>query len=394
MIPLARFSGGRTLTLWAGALGALGLGATLAGYFAAPRETLFSYEFAFVYWLGLAVGMLLLLAAFHASAARWVGLFRRLIEVMSLCCAPLALLFVPVALGMPKLFVWASPSPVLGQTALELLQHKRPYLNGPFFLVRAVSYFALWVLIAYLLLRWSRRQDESGDLTLTLWQRRLSAGSLPWVGLALSFASLDWVLALEPLSASTIHGFYFFSGSFLGALALTTLVALAARGENLPGPLLTPAHLSSLGRLLLAMTAFWGYIAFCQYMLTWIADLPREVPFYFSRTKPGWRATAIVVATGQFLLPFAALLSKRVKLAPKVLASVSLWILAAHAVDTYWLVMPALHPDRPWPRWTDLSAFLGIGGVLVAFCTWLLRGGYAVPIKDPFLRHSLQYDQV
>jgi hypothetical protein len=393
VIPVGRFSGGRRLLVISSAVGAVGLVATLVGFFAAPRATLFSYLFAFTYWLGLGVGALMVLAGFHASKARWPVVLRRALEAMALGCVPLALLFLPVVAGMRRLFIWVEPPEALGERALELIRHKAAYLAPGAFIVRATVYFALWIAVALLLWGWSRRQDESGDVRLTQRQRALAAGSLPFVGLALSFASLDWVLSLDPLSSSTIFGFYFLSGGLLGALALLALVAASAGGQDLPGALLSPAHHASLGKLLLAAVAFWAYIAFCQYLLIWIANLPNEVPFIYWRTKPGWRGVALFLFFGQFLVPFFALLSKRLKQRPKLQGALAAWLLFAHAADTYWLVMPALHPDRPWWRWTDFTAFAGVGAALVAFCTWALRGGYAVPIRDPYLRHSLRYDQ-
>jgi hypothetical protein len=64
-----------------------------------------------------------------------------------------------------------------------------------------------------------------------------------------------------------------------------------------------------------------------------------------------------------------------------------------HWLDLYWLLMPALHPQSTAPSWMDLAAFLGLGGVGVAFGVWALRGRYAVPIGDPFLAESLRYSK-
>ena len=44
---------------------------------------------------------------------------------------------------------------------LELLTHKAPYLNVPWFLIRAAIYFAVWLLVSDRLRRWSLKQDEA-----------------------------------------------------------------------------------------------------------------------------------------------------------------------------------------------------------------------------------------
>jgi hypothetical protein len=42
-------------------------------------------------------------------------------------------------------------------------------------------------------------------------------------------------------------------------------------------------HTHSIGKLMLAFTCFWTYIAFSQLLLIWIAGLPEETPFYITR---------------------------------------------------------------------------------------------------------------
>ena len=47
-------------------------------------------------------------------------------------------------------------------------------------------------------------------------------------------------------------------------------------------------HTHSIGKLMLAFTCFWTYIAFSQLLLIWIAGLPEEIPFYITRFREGW----------------------------------------------------------------------------------------------------------
>jgi hypothetical protein len=190
-----------------------------------------------------------------------------------------------------------------------------------------------------------------------------------------------------------MFGVYYFAGAFLSAIALVTLIALRGRDERLLHHTVTAEHFHSLGKLLLAFVSFWAYIAFSQYLLIWIANLPEEVTWYAIRTVTGWRPVAIALAVGHFIIPFFALLSASLKRVPKLLAAVALWCLAVHWVDLYWLVMPSLYPRGPNLHWTDLTAFLGIGGVYGAFAVYRLRGVTAVPVGDPFLAHSLRYAQ-
>ncbi len=393
MNVLERFEGGKSLLVGSLTVGLVGLAATAIGFVLDPRETLFSYLVGIAYWLGMAVGALMLLAILHASNAKWPVVVRRMLEKMAAACIVFVPLFIPILLGMKQLFVWVSRPANLSEETRALLDHKQAYLNVPFFLLRTAIYFALWAAVAYLLNAWSVRQDTSRDNALTLKQRRLGAFSLPFLGLSITFAAFDWLMSIEPTCFSTIFGVYYFAGGFVGAIALLTLITVLAQGPNLYGSLVSVDHLHNLGNFLFAFVIFWAYIAFSQFMLTWIADLPEEAPWYLVRAAGNWQLIGIALAVGHFLIPFFALLFRRVKRNRRALGVVAAWVLVFHYLDVYWIVMPALHPGSTWPNWTHLTALAGVGGVAVAFTLWMLRGGYTVPVGDPYLTASLRYRQ-
>lgn len=385
------FQGGTRLAGIAAAVAAAGLGLTAAGAAADPRQALASYLVAFVYWLGVALGALILLGALHAAKARWPVVLRRFLETIPQVIPLFALLFVPIALGLKHVFVWVEPERLTGELA-HAVHHKHAYLNVPFFLARAGVYFAVWILVAHLLRAWSVRQDAAGGHALTLRQRRLGAGALPFLALTLSFASFDWMMSLDPRFFSTIFGVYWFAGSFLAAFAVLVLAAAATR--DLPehfGAHLNADHVHSLGKFLLAFTAFWAYIGFSQYMLIWIANVPEEVPWYLVRAKGPWARVGVALAVAHFALPFLALLSRRLKRDVRRLALVAGWLLLVHWVDLHWVIMPLVHEAGPAPSWLDVTAFVGVGAAFVAALVWRMRGAATIPVRDPYLEESLRY---
>ncbi len=386
--------------LGAAAIGAAGLLATLVGAFASPAQAAFSYLTAYVYWFGIAATALFLLMAFHASHARWPVVLRRALEAMALALGPLAVLFVPIAVALRALFWWAAPSkeavlrtlsPALTEALLERLAFTRWYLNGPFFLARAALFLLAFALFAFALFRGSVAQDETKDLGLTRFQRRVAGGGLPLLGLFFTFAAYDWIMSPNPSFYTEIIGAYWFGGSMCSVLGLLILAGALARGPDSFGAQLTRAHFHSLGKLLLAFVAFWAWMAYSQFMLGWIAHTPDDIAWLHVRFRPTWAWLGAAVGAGQFLLPFFALLSRELKLHRRTLAAVGAWNLAVHYLDVYWLVMPALKSQTALPSILDLAAFVGIGGCALAFCVWALRGRYAVPVGDPYLRESLRY---
>jgi hypothetical protein len=391
-MTLSPYQGGRRLLGLAAATGLAGLALTLAGGLVLDaRRALFSYLVAFVYWIGVALGALVLLGALHASNARWPVVLRRFLETVPQTLPLFLVLFVPVALGMRLLFPWVDPRALEGEMA-HAVAHKLPYLNPTFFLVRAALYFAVWIAVAYLLRAWSVRQDEVGGVALTLRQRRLGTGSLPFLALTMSFAAFDWMMSLDPRFYSTIFGVYWFAGSFVAAFAVVIVAATLTRDD--PGAFghhLNLEHFHSLGKFLLAFVAFWAYVAFSQFMLIWIANIPEEVPWYILRIDGGWRWVAAFLALFHFLVPFFLLLSRDLKRSPRALSALAGWLLLVHWVDVHWLVMPHLHPAGPRPWLLDLTAFVGVGGVAVAFTVLRMRGAAPVPVSDPHLEDSLRY---
>jgi hypothetical protein len=391
-MTLSPWQGGRRLVLTAAAIGAGGLLLTLVGAFVSgPRRALFAYLVAFAYWLGIAIGALLLLGALHASNARWSVVVRRFVETVPLVIPIFVLLFLPIVLGMRHLYPWFDPATLHGELA-HAVASKTRYLNVPGFVWRAVVYFVIWIVVAWLLRAWSVRQDAAGGVTLSLWQRRLGAGSIPFVGLAMTFAAFDWLMSLDPRFYSTIFGVYWFAGSFVCAFAVVIIAAAWTRAEPTGfGHLMNADHFHSLGKFLLAFTAFWAYVAFSQFMLIWIANIPEEVPWYILRINGGWRWVGAFLAVFHFIVPFFLLLNRAVTRNPRRLAWAAAWILFVHWVDLYWLVMPHVSPDGPRPSLLDLTAFVGVGGVAVAWTAFRMRGVAAVPVRDPYIEDSLRY---
>jgi hypothetical protein len=279
------------------------------------------------------------------------------------------------------------------EVELHHLHHKHPYLNQTFFYIRQAIYFVVWAFVALKLRGWSAEQDTTGALELTVKQRRFSPGALPFLALTITFAGFDWLMTLTPLWQSTIFGVYYFAGSFQAAFCILTIATVNAQGKNEYGSLVTTAHYHNLGKLMLAFTAFWAYVAFSQFLLIWIANIPEEAGWFKLRIEGPWKSLSIALFAMGFVLPFFTLLSRNLKLKPRLLAVVAVYLLVMHAVDMYWLIWPAFSPQGPSFHWTILTAFVGVGGIAVAAAIFLARGRYSLPVKDPYIAESLRYVQ-
>ncbi|CAM3317358.1 hypothetical protein G4177_36485 [Corallococcus sp. ZKHCc1 1396] len=398
MTAMERYTGTPKLMVPAFGLGVVGLVLTAVGFFMNPEATSFSYLLGFTYWAGISVAALIMLAIFHTAKAKWLIVLRRAMETMAIAVPVFAVLFLGLIPALKYLYPWFPGSPLLANIhglELEHLAHKQHgYLNPTFFGIRQVIYFAVWIFVSSRLYAWSTQQDEAGGLDLTVKQRRFSPGALPFLALTITFAAFDWLMSLTPMWQSTIYGVYYFSGSFLAAFCMLTLITVNAQGKDLYGSVVKIPHYHNLGKLMLAFTAFWAYIAFSQFLLVWIANIPEEAPWYGLRMFGAWRPMSIALFWLHFVLPFFMLLSRKLKEKPRLLAAMAVYLLLIHAVDLYWLIWPAFSGEAgPTFHWTLLTAFVGVGGVSVGYALMRARGRYTLPVKDPYIAESLRYVQ-
>jgi hypothetical protein len=361
--------GGHTALAAGLVLAVLGLLLLALGLLFDARQALMSYLAAYAAGLSIVLGALMLVMTCNITGARWFAAFRRPAEAIAASTPIFAVLFLPLALGLSRVYPWAPAA----------AGDRRIWLNAPFFLVRAAIYFAVWIAVGLLLRRWSPGPGAWAAERVDGRTRALSAGGLPAVAFAFSFAAFDWLMSLSPAWFSTIYGVYVFAGGFLGALALLAVVGPRAGRAGSPGAAASADDYHKLGNLLLTFTVFWAYIAFSQFLIIWIADVPQEVAWYVPRLGDGWRWLALVVLVGQFALPFLVLLLRSVKRSPGKLAKVGAWLLVMHYLDVYWLVLPQLHPGGIHPHWLDLAALCAVGGCAVAYVTWLLGRAALVP---------------
>jgi len=367
------------------------LGAVICAILGAssPKQFFFSWLVSFLFFLSLTLGALFFVLIQYAAQGGWGIVVRRIGETTFATLPVMAALFLPLLLGLHELYSWTVPGAAEHDA---LLRWKAPYLNVPFFLIRAALYFGIWSFMALLYYRGSRGQDATGDPGVTARLRRLAGPAIIVLALTQSFASIDWIMSLTPHWYSTIFGVYFFAGSFVGFIALLSVVAVAMRRAGLLETVITAEHVHDIGKLLFAFTSFWAYIGFSQFFLIWYANLPEETIWYKARLEGSWMQASLLLMIGHFVVPFFYLMGRTVKRKDATLAVGGAWLLAMHFVDLYWQVMPTLHPEGIRPSVLDVAAFVAVGGCFVAATSWLMRRQALVPVGDPRLAESLAFE--
>ena len=353
----------------------------LAG-FGNLTQFLRSYLVAYVFWVGGALGCLALLMIHHVTGGAWGVAIRRLLESGARTLPTMAILFLPIAFGVRRLYEWAQPERVAQD---PLLQHKALYLNVPFFLGRTALYFLAWSLVVRALTRWSLRQDASFDPVPGQRLELISRGGLLLMGLTMTFAAVDWTMSLQPHWYSTIYGVIFMGGCALTAFAIVIpTVALLSVNPPVAGHV-SDDQLSDLGKLLLAFVMLWAYFSLSQFLITWSGNLPEEITWYLDRIQGGWLWVIIAIVLFQFVMPFILLLSYRLKRRARSIATVALMLIVIRFVDVFWIITPAFDPGRLTVHVLDLAAVLALGGFWVWLFVRQLEGRPLLPLRDPTL---------
>ena len=384
-LPRTPWDGGRRSMLIAATIGVVGIALWFASIgFSTPERAAYSWLWSYFFWLSAAVGAIGWVASFYASKAKWWILPRRSLEVMGATIPIFVLLFIPVIVWMRDLYPWMRPE-AFDEDARRLFEHRHVWLNQGTFLFRAGLYFVVFLVAGELFWKWSVGQDTADRPMNTARAWRFGPASLPLLGFGFSFAGFDWLMSLNVTMYSSMFGLYIVAGAAMAGMAAWILIAVAIKTP------MSGHHLHSMGKLLFAFVCFWGYTAFAQFLLQWIADVPEETPWFALRLWSDWVWVGWFLVVFHFAIPFVILLSKRLKFSRARLGFMAVWLLIAHAVDVYWIVLPQLTGQGPRPSLSDLFALCGIGGLAIAFLIFRLRGRMVVPVGDPFLQNALEY---
>jgi hypothetical protein len=358
------------------------------GLFTSPFQFYRSYLWFYLFIVGVSVGSLAWLMLQYLTGGAWGVVIRRPCEAAARTLPLVALMFLPIVIGIPNLYPWSHAKVV---AADEILKHKQVYLNVPFFLTRAAVYFAGWILLSWLFNRWSEREDREGAARVHGKMAALAGPGLIFWGFSVTFMAVDWVLSLDPHWFSTMFGMLFMAGQGLSSMAfLIALLVLLSR--RLPmREVLTPRHLHDLGKFLLALVMVWAYFSFSQFLIIWAGNLPEEIPWYLDRLRGGWQYVALALVIGHFALPFALLLSRDLKRNFKLLAAIAIFVLFMRMVDLYWLVAPDFRKGRFGLSWMDFAAPIGMGGIWLAYFLIQLARRPLMPLNDPHLVEALEH---
>ncbi len=378
-------------------VGGIALVLAIFGAVTSSEKFYHAYLFSYMWVLGLTLGSLGLLMLQHLTGGIWGIVIRRPLEAATRNIWLVLLMFIPVVLGMKYLYSgngvetgWLN-SPKTGEGSLTPWQQSYLTTNG--YLIRAVVYFVVWLVLVWIFNRWSREQDVNrGDRSLRRRIKMLAGPGIILYVLAMTFAAIDWVMSTSPHWASTIYGFLFVAGQAISSMALMIAIVVLLAASEPYARLIKKRHLHDLGKLLFAFNMLWAYFAFSQLLIIWSGNQPEEITFYQTRLHSAWGVVAVFVLLFHFAIPFLLLLSRDVKRTASLISKVAIWMIFMRLVDLFWMTKPEF-TENAVPSWLDIVVPIALVGLWLGFFAMNLKKMPLLPLGEPKLAEVIASDE-
>lgn len=372
----------------------VGVALVVVGYVVDPAHFYHTYVVGYALWMAITVGFLALYLLHNLVSGAWGFALRRLMEAGVTALPVMLVLFVPIAIGAfnGSLYEWSHADIVAKD---HILQHKEGWLNLPFWSIRVIAYFVIWIFFGWMAMRINARQEKLGPNSppLTRNLQRVSGAGLVLLVLTFTFAGIDWYKSLEPHWFSTIYGILMVAGAALGGITLLTLlITRYAEYEPLKS-FINKRVLHDFGNLMFALNMFWAYISFSQFIIIWSGNVAEETPWYHVRINHGWEIIAWSLVFLHFAFSFLALISRKRKRSLRFLTGIAVWLLIMRLVDLIWVIGPSERimlggegGEGNYPltiHWQYIASALAVGGIWLFWVASRLKDKPLLPVYDP-----------
>jgi hypothetical protein len=352
----------RSLTLICAVLAAIGTVVFLAGAVLGVDRAWQALLWNWLFFATVSQAGVVIVAVQRIATARWSRPIVRMLEGYVAFLPVAFVLLIVIFLGRGHIFPWA-------MGALPDIPEKHQYLNGSWLVSRDIVMFgvltwlSVWLVYKSVRLDVGLRPDAGADWARGLRDRmrrgfgeerreifrthtvmgRLAVLMALAYGFFYSALSWDLSMSLDPHFQSTMYGWWFFMGAWLGGVTTWSLLVIWWRRFLNANELITEHHFHDLGKFAFAFTAFWGYLTFAQYLVIWYGNVGEETHWMRLRLIHPWLPITLAVVFLLFVLPFFGLLSRAAKVYLPTFITfclcsvVGLWLLR------YLEVYPSLH---------------------------------------------------
>ena len=393
--------------MWTTALMAIGGVSALLGWFADKTDH-HQYWWAMLlisgfFFFAIALGVLFFYSLQYAAEVAWSALLKRLFEaIFSYIPYGLGVIVLVLLVGQfhgHHLYHWMDSSVYdpASENYDEIIAGKQAYFTPWFFWLRVVAYAAVFVGFARYFRKWSKQEDAVGGTEIHYKMYKKGATFLVLFAVFSSTMAWDWLMSIDTHWYSTMYGWYIFSGMWVTAMTMATLILIWLRGKGYYA-MMNESHIHDMGKWMFAISMLWSYLWFCQYMLIWYSNIPEEIT-YFKERYDHYMILMWTIFAVNFVIPFYTLLSRDAKRSTKYLTRVGVIILIGHFADLYLAVIPGTihghllwgfgeghHANFGW--WFEIGMLLGFLGLFLRVVLTTLTKAPLIPKNHPFLQES------
>src|ERR1700692_1685752 len=343
-----------------------------------------AYLLGFMCWLGVALGSMAILMIRHLTGGGWGTVIRRILGAAMRTLPLLAILFIPVILGICRLYIWAQPLSNIEDKHLRehLEQITQTYLTVNGFVVRAAFYFLVWNVLSFLLSKWSKQTDHAGAPDNSGRFKAVAGPGLILYGFTISFAAIDWIMSLDPSWVSTIFGLIILIGEVLSAMCFAVVVERILFNYKPMSELLKPDFVHDHGKWMLTFVMVWAYFNYSQWLIIWAGNLPSEITYYLRRLNGGWGYVGLFIVIFHFVIPFGPLLCRPFKRNIHKLVWLAVWLMLMRYLDLFWIIEPNFSQTLKLTL-ADIVVPVAIGGFWLAYFFRNLGSLPLLPAYDP-----------
>ena len=346
------------------------------------------YVAAFFFMM-ISLGVLAFYAIQYAAQAGWSPVLFRVMEAITYYLLPGALIVLGIAVWAgDHIFIWMDPEVVAHD---ELIQGKSGWLNKTWFTIRGLIFILGWSLYRYFSRKFSLAQDLSDVNDNSNFKKnfRISAAFLVFYIYTESMMSWDWIMSVDPHWFSTLFGWYVFASMFVSGITVIALITIYLKAKGLM-QFVNDSHLHDLAKFMFAISVFWTYLWFSQFMLIWYANIPEEVTYFITRIED-YKLPFFGMLGLNFIFPFLVLMNSDYKRVPWFIVMAGIVILFGHYIDVFNMIMPATVGDRWFIGVPELSAVALFLGLFLWIVFYALSKAPLLPKGNPFIKESEQF---
>lgn len=345
------------------------------------------YVAAFFFMM-IALGCLAFYAIQIASQAGWSPVLFRVMEGITSYLLPGAIIVVLIAvasgtIGHYNLFVWMDPEVVEHD---KLIQGKSGWLNLTGFVIRAIVFIGGWSLYRHFARKFSIAQDSASDNSNFKKSFRIAAGFLVFFIYTESMMSWDWIMSVDPHWFSTLFGWYVFASMFVSGITVIALISIYLKSRGYLD-FVNENHLHDVAKFMFAMSIFWTYLWFSQFMLIWYSNIPEEVTYFVARFND-YKLPFLGMVVLNFVFPILMLMNADYKRIPWFVVMTGLVILLGHYIDIFNMIMPATVGDRWFIGIPEIGSILLFAGLFIFVVFTALTKAPLLVQRYPYRKES------